>query len=559
MTVTAVTPKNAYTAAGSPVFPYTFTIFDATEVLVYYNGAQILTGFTVDGVGTVGGGNVTLSPTPPNGTKILLVRQTIRAQGTDWTANDPDPAESKERAFDKAMNIDQEQDDILTRTPQYDVANASIVAPRIATPVVGQFLQFADAAGNIAAAVPALGTALSNPVALTQGGTGLNVASIDLLMQSLGASRWKTGASLTAAAALPIPNPLDGNRFPVTGNTTITSLASAGVPVGAIIVLAFSGTPQLTSSASLQMLGATNHTAAASEEITFEYLGGGAYREISRIYAIDPTFAGKFWRGDGMWAAPLVLNGIVGLALANNAGDAVNDIDIALGSVASDDADPALKEPMYLTAGITKRLDANWAVGTNQGGLDTGAVANNTYHMFLIKRVDTGVVDVLFSLSPTAPTMPANYTKKQRIGSIVRAGGTILAFIQFGDDFYFSTPPALNVNTTNPGTSAVTATSSVPTGLVVKARLNVIGIGGTNQITIYISPLSAADVAASSAASPLGQISTPNAAGAINQGAPVDVWTNTAAQFRYRLSASGAADIIRIATLGWNDPLRGRN
>ena len=95
-----------------------------------------------------------------------------------------------------------------------------------------------------------------------------------------------------------------------------------------------------------------------------------------------------------------------GLTLANNVADATNDIDIAVGAAASDDATPTL---LRLGAALTKRLDANWAVGTNQGGLDTGAVANDTYHVWLIRRPDTGVVDVLFSLSATAPTMPVSH------------------------------------------------------------------------------------------------------------------------------------------------------
>ena len=51
--------------------------------------------------------------------------------------------------------------------------------------------------------------------------------------------------------------------------------------------------------------------------------------------------------------------------------------------------------------------------------MDTGSVANNTwYHVHLIKRPVTGVVDVLFSLSATAPTLPTSYTIFRRIGSM---------------------------------------------------------------------------------------------------------------------------------------------
>lgn len=124
---------------------------------------------------------------------------------------------------------------------------------------------------------------------------------------------------------------------------------------------------------------------------------------------------------------------IHGLTLSNNASDATNDIDIAAGN-AWDNTNDVLLD---LTSGLTKRLDATWAVGTNQGGLDTGSKANSTwYHVWLIRRSDTGVVDVLFSTSVSSPTMPTNYDQKRRIGSIyVQSSGAILPFTQRGDIF----------------------------------------------------------------------------------------------------------------------------
>ncbi len=108
---------------------------------------------------------------------------------------------------------------------------------------------------------------------------------------------------------------------------------------------------------------------------------------------------------------------IYGLALTNGT-DAVNDIDIAAGEAASSDTAPVL---MTLASALTKRLDAAWAVGSGNGGLDTGAVGNSTYYIWLIQRSDTGVVDALYSLSATAPTMPASYDRKRLIGVVVRA------------------------------------------------------------------------------------------------------------------------------------------
>lgn len=109
-----------------------------------------------------------------------------------------------------------------------------------------------------------------------------------------------------------------------------------------------------------------------------------------------------------------------GLGLSTSGVDPANDVDIASGAAASDVPPFNL---MQLGSALTKRLDASWSVGNNQGGLDTGAVsAAATYYIWLIQRSDTLVVDVLFSLSSTVPTMPANYDRKRLIGSLVRTG-----------------------------------------------------------------------------------------------------------------------------------------
>lgn len=108
------------------------------------------------------------------------------------------------------------------------------------------------------------------------------------------------------------------------------------------------------------------------------------------------------------------------LTMTNNAIDVANDIDVSSGSA----VDSTGVFSILLASAITKRVDASWAVGTNQGGLDTGVVSNTRYYIFLIRRPDTGVVDVLFSLSATTPTLPANYTQFALIGNINRLSGS---------------------------------------------------------------------------------------------------------------------------------------
>lgn len=169
---------------------------------------------------------------------------------------------------------------------------------------------------------------------------------------------------------------------------------------------------------------------------------------------------------------------IDGLTLSNSGGDATNDITIAAGSASSDDTLPVI---MSLGSAITKQLDVAWAVGNNAGGLDTGSVTNTTYHVWLIERSDTGVVDALFSTSATSPTMPANYDRKRRIGSIIRASGANKAFTQSGNKFYMHTFTQEASSGTGFGKSLITLPAGIPNGISVDAIMTIYASTGTVQ------------------------------------------------------------------------------
>ena len=231
---------------------------------------------------------------------------------------------------------------------------------------------------------------------------------------------------------------------------------------------------------------------------------------------------------------------IFGLGLANNALDPANDIDIATGK-ARDGADGA---NLVLASALTKRLDATWAVGTNQGGLDTGSKANSTtYHLWLIG--DSTTVDVLFSTSATAPAMPGGYTLRRRIGAVLTDGsGAIRAFQQQGDEYLLATPP-LDVATTI-GASRTLQALTVPAGVAVEARIRV----STNSAqAILVQPVFEADAAPSGTATPLFTVYQ-------SQAATMDVRTNTSRQVALR--ATAAATACYLVTRGWIDR-RGRD
>jgi hypothetical protein len=119
---------------------------------------------------------------------------------------------------------------------------------------------------------------------------------------------------------------------------------------------------------------------------------------------------------------------------------------------------------MNLSSSLTKTTSA-WTLGTNGGGLDTGAIAANTwYHIHAIVRTDTSNVDVLFSLSPTAPTLPATYTLFRRIGSIkTDASKHFIKYWQWGDLFLWDQVVDELSDVYLSATQTITLT--VPTGL----------------------------------------------------------------------------------------------
>jgi hypothetical protein len=263
--------------------------------------------------------------------------------------------------------------------------------------------------------------------------------------------------------------------------------------------------------------------------------GTGYVTVVNGVYQAPTTtdMAGRMPRGQ-LW----------GLTMSNNGSDLVNDIDVAVGEA----RDSTNAVDMVLGSAITKRLDAVWAVGTNQGGLDTGTIANNTYHVWLIERTDGTVVDVLFSLSATAPTMPANYTYKRRIGSIMRVAAAIVRFVQHGDwfdryDWADNTVAAGSVT----ANTLVTVTLGIPTGIKFYAHL----LGGT--LKSAANPFSR--IVSLDTSPVVGFMNIWSATSSAYGQTVLDVWTNTSAQVGAMSDTTGAT--ISIYVMGWMDT-RGR-
>jgi hypothetical protein len=229
------------------------------------------------------------------------------------------------------------------------------------------------------------------------------------------------------------------------------------------------------------------------------------------------------------------------------------------GVAAGEAADSTASDLMQLTSAVTKTTAA-WAVGTGNGALDTGAVAASTwYHVFLIKRPDTGVVDVCFSLSPATPTtgavIPAAYTLFRRIGSMkTNSSSQWIAFIQTGDQFLWSAPVG-DVNAGSPGTSLLNYGLTVPFGINVVATFHGVYTNTTAamQTILFYSPLTGAQTPGT----PSGNASFYNPAANQYAAADFQILTNASTQVSV-ICGTAAGNQLFIVTTGWIDR-RGRD
>jgi len=239
-----------------------------------------------------------------------------------------------------------------------------------------------------------------------------------------------------------------------------------------------------------------------------------------------------------------------GLTLSNDGSDATNDFDVAVG-VARDGSNA---RTMQLTSALVKQTDAIFGIGTNQGCLDTGTVGNNTYHVFLIASATSATPDVICSLSASAPTVPhADWASVRRIGSILRVAAAIVAFTQDGDLFTRNVPIS-DRDAVLGGTSAVTLTLSVPTGVNLIAIFTARSATNNNYPSNFLfTDLAIADTTPTNL---LTNHSVGNsAANNIVQSSNLSIRTNTSAQIRARTDTDVG---LQIVTHGWIDR-RGRD
>jgi hypothetical protein len=240
---------------------------------------------------------------------------------------------------------------------------------------------------------------------------------------------------------------------------------------------------------------------------------------------------------------------IYGLTMSN-AADASNDITVEAGEATAEGGGAMLT----LSASITKRLDAAWAVGDNQGGLNTGAEAVSTwYEVHLIKRTDTGVVDVMFTTTGNRATLPTNYTLQRRIGWIRNdAASAILAFTQIDDHFTLTTQ--INDLAITATATAAAFTVTVPPSCIGRFRGAITGNTSVNGAVVTVfSELVEGNVTPSGSTG----IATVGAGDfAIVGAGHFELRVSSSSQIEHDSSTATGSAEVDVSTFGWIDHRR---
>jgi hypothetical protein len=148
--MTVSTTQNRVSYAGNGVtsafsFPYIF--FDNADLVVLnvkadgtYTRAVLGTDYTVAGAGVDAGGTVTMTTAPAVGTTLVIYRDPAMTQPQAFVDNDPLPAKSVSRGYDRLTLIGQRLRELVDRSFRLSDSDTSGASPVLPSPTPNAFI-----------------------------------------------------------------------------------------------------------------------------------------------------------------------------------------------------------------------------------------------------------------------------------------------------------------------------------------------------------------------------------------------------------------------------------
>lgn len=366
-----------YTGNGATtVFAYDFKVSDESHLVVTLKvtatGVEtvqtLTTHYSVSGVGTEGGGNVTMVTSPASTETLTISRSVPRTQGTDLQNRGATQPATLEAAYDKGVQISQDLAEVQARTMKFAVSSdltsfdtdipSPVASKAIAINAAGTAFELVDepSAAQAAAAVSAAAALVSeNAAAADAVSTAADVVSTN-------ADVVAAAASAVAAASYVTPTSeqfADGVGF--TAGTTTTLLLAASLADEDFLQVTFDGVTQHHDTFSI---------AGSPSTITFDAAIPVGVTDVEAIYGVRS-------------ASQLSSN------MAWDANVNMNTYDLTTtGNLSATDL--VLSGDLTVN-GTTTTLDVtNVAVSDNLMELNAGATSNANDSGLLIERGSTG-------------------------------------------------------------------------------------------------------------------------------------------------------------------------
>ncbi len=262
MTVSSTTTKNSYSGNGSTtVFAYGFKVFDEDDLTVILRtdatGTETVqtktTHYTVSGVGSASGGNVTFGTAPASGVTVVIRRASPLTQTTDYTPNDPFPAASHEDALDNLTFIAQQQQEEIDRAIKLSRTNTMTSTEFTvgATDRANKVLAF-DSSGEISV-TQEIGTFQGNWAASTA------YAERDLVKDTSTNNIFIVNSAHTSSGSQPLTTNTNSSKYDL-----IVDAASATTSASAAATSATAAASSATAAAASETAAATSETNAAT-------------------------------------------------------------------------------------------------------------------------------------------------------------------------------------------------------------------------------------------------------------------------------------------------------
>lgn len=158
MTITTNPTRNEYTAsAGQTVFSYTFKIFADTDLNVYLTSSgtnpddttDLITAYTVTGVGSEDGGTITLTTPASAGDLITIVSDIPESRTTDYQNNGDFRPSVVNDDFDRIVSLVKQAVERSNRGLAFQESQQNASGYSLPTPEAGYFLRWNGALNGL--------------------------------------------------------------------------------------------------------------------------------------------------------------------------------------------------------------------------------------------------------------------------------------------------------------------------------------------------------------------------------------------------------------------------